>query len=111
MEKRIFTVVSLLFIHLISFAQVACEGTLLMNVNEFCSNDAAYSNIGTPSSGIGVGYCWSDKTSTQEIWFRFNAIGTDVAVAVSGDIGKGTIVKPWSDTGSGELTTVFPGGR
>lgn len=108
MENRIIALIGLFVIHFTSLSQVACDATLIKNVSDFCSKNAEYSNVGTPSSGMGVGYCWSDKTSTQEIWYRFNAIGTDLAISVSGDTGKGTIVKPCISVYTGDCTASTP---
>jgi gliding motility-associated-like protein len=91
-------------------SQVACNATLLKNVTDFCSSDAAYTNVGKPSSNIGLGYCWSDKTTTQEVWYKFNAIGTDVAIIVSVDSikGKGTAKKPCISLYTGDCTVATP---
>ncbi len=93
-----------------SISQVICDAKLLPNVTNFCSNDAEYTNVGTPSSGLAAGYCWTDKTATQEIWYKFNAIGTDIVVKVSGGAPKGTIIKPCISLHTGDCTvnTPFP---
>lgn len=75
-------------------AQVACNAKLLTNTTNFCSKDAEYTNVGTPNSKIGLPTCWTDKSASQEIWYKFNAIGTDVNISVSGGGTQGTIVKP-----------------
>lgn len=108
MENRIITLMGVFLIHFTSLSQVACDATLLPTVTDFCSKDAEYTNVGTTSSGIGIGYCWSDKTTTQEVWYRFNAIGTDIAISVSGDVGKGTIIKPCISLYTGDCTAASP---
>jgi gliding motility-associated-like protein len=108
METRIFALIVLFILPLTLTSQVACDAPLLKNVVDYCSKNAEHSNAGTTSSGIGAGFCWSDKTSTQETWFRFNAIGTDIAITVSGDTGKGTIVKPCISLYTGDCTATTP---
>jgi gliding motility-associated-like protein len=91
-------------------SQVVCNSTLLKNVTDFCSQNAEFTNAGKPSSTIGPGYCWSDKTTTQEVWYKFNSIGTDVAIIVSVDSikGKGTAKKPCISLYTGDCTVATP---
>ncbi|HSH65544.1 MAG TPA: hypothetical protein VLB84_07045, partial [Bacteroidia bacterium] len=108
MKTRLFVLFYLWIITWNVKSQVACNATLLKDITEFCSKNAEYTNAGTSSSGIGIGYCWSDKTTTQEIWYKFNAIGTDIAISVSGDVGKGTIVNPCISLYTGDCTAKTP---
>jgi gliding motility-associated-like protein len=106
-------IISLLFSLLTGFcckSQVACNATLLKNVTDFCSPDGGYTNAGKQSSNIGLGYCWSDKTTTQEVWYKFNSIGTDIAIIVSVDStkGKGTAKKPCISLYTGDCSASTP---
>lgn len=88
-------------------AQVVCDATLLTDLNNFCSKDAEYTNDGTIASGFGVTSCWNAAVK-QEVWFKFNAIGTDIAVTVTGGGTKGTIVKPSIGLFTGDCTGATP---
>jgi gliding motility-associated-like protein len=80
-----------------SYAQNAtCDNaTTLTDVSNFCSAQKAYTNVGVTPSTFGLPSCWTNTNATQDIWFKFTAVGTDVNVTVSGGKGvDGTIKKP-----------------
>jgi gliding motility-associated-like protein len=110
MKNKIVSLLFLLITGIYCNSQVACNATLLKNVTDYCSPNAGHSNVGKPFSNIGVGYCWSDKTSTQEVWYKFNSIGTDVAIIVSVDSAKGlgTAIKPCLSLYTGDCSVATP---
>ncbi|MBK8557184.1 MAG: hypothetical protein IPL65_16090, partial [Lewinellaceae bacterium] len=61
---------------------------VLTNVNNFCSNSGAYTNVGATPSSYGPATCF---TSTQnDVWFAFTAIATDVNIVVRGTTNQGS---------------------
>ncbi len=108
MKNKVVFLLYLLISGIYCKSQVVCNSTLLKNVTDFCSQNAEYSNAGKPSSNIGIGYCWSDPTTTQEIWYKFNSIGTDVAIIVSVGNDKGTAIKPCISLYTGDCTVASP---
>lgn len=74
--------------------QVPCDAPLLTDVTNFCSQDAEYTNVGSTPSGFTLPVCSATPGITQDVWFRFNCIGTDISITVSGGGNKGTIKNP-----------------
>jgi gliding motility-associated-like protein len=71
------------------------DATILLDVNNFCSAQKAYTNVGVTPSTFSLPSCWTNTAAKQDIWFKFTAVGTDVNVIVSGGNGvDGTIKKP-----------------
>jgi gliding motility-associated-like protein len=85
-----------------------CDQSLyLPDVNDYCSGQAAYTNVGSTASGFAVAACWG-ASQTEDVWFSFIATGTDLLVSVSGNGSNGTISSPrialYSGNCSGTLT-------
>ncbi len=72
------------------------SATTLTNLIKYCSSPQQYTNLNsTKTTSFGPPVCWS-KTSvpTEDVWFKFVAIGTDVQMSVAGGGVNGTIKKP-----------------
>ncbi|MEZ4908461.1 MAG: gliding motility-associated C-terminal domain-containing protein [Saprospiraceae bacterium] len=70
-----------------------CENAIeLSDVEDWCSENGEFSNIGATPSGYGTPDCWD--TIDNDIWFRFTAVATAVTINISGTGPDGTISKP-----------------
>ncbi len=69
------------------FAQPAnneCENAILLtDLDDWCSANAAFTNINADLSGFGPASCFSN-TAGGDVWFRFVATATDVVIVVEG---------------------------
>jgi SprB repeat/CHU_C Type IX secretion signal domain/PKD domain len=88
MLHRILCAATLLFIAISGFAQAPandeCSSPIrITNVKSFCSNTAAYTNVGATPSSYGPAGCFG-STTQRDVWFSFVAEATDVQVAVRG---------------------------
>lgn len=98
------------------FAQPAndecANATVLTNVSNWCSNSAAYTNVGATLSSTAQPACFPDVT--HDVWFSFVAVATTVHVTVVGNtVGQlpgGTLENPqfaiYSGSCGGALTEV-----
>ncbi len=69
------------------FAQPAnneCEDAiLLMDLDDWCSTNAAFTNVNADLSGFGPASCFSNADG-GDVWFRFVATATDVVIVAEG---------------------------
>jgi gliding motility-associated-like protein len=71
-----------------------CTGAIqLLDVTNFCSGPASYTNVGSTASAYANATCWIGGP-TEDVWFSFTAIGTDVLVSTTGVGGGGTMNRP-----------------
>jgi hypothetical protein len=70
----------------------------LDTVSGWCSRVAQFTTIGaTPTQGLAVPRCTPQNSTPNDVWFVFDAIGTDVNISVSGATrinGGGTLRSP-----------------
>jgi len=79
---------------LLAQANDDCTGAIqLLDVSNFCSGPASYSNTGATASAYANATCWS-AAATEDVWFSFTAIGTDVLISTTGVGGGGTMNRP-----------------
>lgn len=58
---------------------------VLDTVNGWCSRIAQFTTVGaTPTVGLAVPRCTPSTTTPNDVWFAFDAIGTDLSISVSG---------------------------
>jgi len=69
-----------------------CSGAItLTTVSNFCSANAAYTNVNATASGLVQSQFW--PLAGNDVWFKFTAIAFDVNVSVTGN-GSGTLNSP-----------------
>lgn len=104
-----------------------CSGAITLNtVINFCSDNAAYSNVNATASGLTAAQSW--PSAGNDVWFKFTAIAFDVNISITGNVnGAGTINTPLiaiyttpdcsnftdiigSATNGTTLTTLYKGG-
>lgn len=69
-----------------------CSGAItLTNISNFCSDNAAYTNINATPSGLGKAQAWS--SDGNDVWYKFTAIAFDINISVTGN-GSGTLNSP-----------------
>lgn len=78
-----------------SYAQGADCGTSLQmnNIESYCSGTTEFMNAGATPSGLSLPACWA-AAATEDVWFKFTAIGSDVLVTVKGSGSGGTMQQP-----------------
>lgn len=70
-----------------------CESAqVLENVDDWCSADGQFNNVGATSSGYGAPDCWDG--AAHDVWFRFTATATAVNIYISGAGNEGTLQNP-----------------
>ena len=67
--------------------------TPIANVSNFCSGNGVFTNVGSTPSNLGLPTCWP-ANATEDVWFSFTALGTDVLISASGVGGGGTMSQP-----------------
>jgi len=67
--------------------------TPIANVLNYCSGNAFFTNAGSTPSAYGIASCWAGN-ATEDVWFSFTALGTDVLISASGTGGGGTMNQP-----------------
>ena len=67
--------------------------TQINSVLNYCSGNAFFSNIGSTPGSYGLPTCWP-ANATEDVWFSFTALGTDVLISASGTGGGGTMAQP-----------------
>ena len=67
--------------------------TSIPNVSNFCSGNGVFTNVGSTPSNLGLPTCWP-ANATEDVWFSFTALGTDVLISASGVGGGGTMAQP-----------------
>ena len=69
-----------------------CSGAItLTNVTNFCSDNAAYTNVSATAGGLTKSQFW--PSTGNDVWFKFTAIAFDVNISVTGT-GSGTLNSP-----------------
>ena len=69
------------------------SATQINNVLNYCSGNAFFTNVASTQSGYGPASCWA-ANATEDVWFSFTALGTDVLISASGTGGGGTMPQP-----------------
>jgi len=67
--------------------------TQINNVLNYCSGNGVYTNVGATPGTYGLPTCWP-ANATEDVWFSFTALGTDVLISASGVGGGGTMSQP-----------------
>lgn len=67
--------------------------TVVPSALNYCSGNAFYTNVGSTPGSYSLPACWTG-TATEDVWFQFTALGTDVLISVSGIGGGGTLGQP-----------------
>ena len=67
--------------------------TNIANVINYCSGNGFFTNSGSIPSTYGTPTCWT-ATATEDVWFQFTAIGTDVLISINGSGNGGTMFQP-----------------
>ncbi|MEM6725795.1 MAG: hypothetical protein AAF598_17270, partial [Bacteroidota bacterium] len=63
------------------------EAIFLPDVTNYCSGVAEFSNVNVGASNFGPAPCFSNNSN--DIWFTFTSVATDVVVTVNGASGLG----------------------
>lgn len=73
-----------------------CDNPIVLpDVSDWCSNRAAYTNVGATPSGYGAASCF--REASNDVWFTFVAGATDITILVKGDVSTapgGTLRQP-----------------
>jgi gliding motility-associated-like protein len=67
--------------------------TQLNNVINYCSGAGTFTNVGSTASAFGNASCVTGA-ATEDVWFQFTAVGTDILISVGGSGAGGTIMRP-----------------
>ncbi len=67
--------------------------TQINNVLNYCSGNGVFTNAGSTPGTYGLPTCWPGN-ATEDVWFSFTALGTDVLISASGIGGGGTMSQP-----------------
>lgn len=67
--------------------------TPINNVQNYCSGNGVFTNVGSTPGTYGLPTCWP-ANATEDVWFSFTALGTDVLISASGIGGGGTMSQP-----------------
>ncbi|MBK9633217.1 MAG: hypothetical protein IPO64_01535 [Bacteroidetes bacterium] len=81
-----------------------CElGYVIPTVSDYCSAPGQFTNVGATTSGFGKPACWA--INSNDVWFSFTAIASDVTIIITGDFnGMGTMKTPEVALYSGSCT-------
>jgi len=82
---------SFLYISQASVPNDKCEeARILTNLDNWCSDSAAFTTVGAMDEGIAPATCFPQETQ-RDIWFSFTSRGTNISIQVIGDtrLGKG----------------------
>jgi len=60
------------------------DAILLTELDDWCSENAAFTNVNADLSGFGPASCFSNANG-GDVWFRFVATATDVVIVVEGE--------------------------
>jgi len=74
-------------------AEDCTNATPIINVINYCSGNGFYTNVGSIPSAYSTPACWTGG-ATEDVWFQFTAIGTDVLISISGSGNGGTLFQP-----------------
>lgn len=83
-----------------------CDNPLaLTSLNQDCSIDQRYNNVGAVGSSYGPPACWA--TTSKDVWFSFTAIASNVRIDVYGaGTGGNTLLNPQVAIYSGACAAV-----
>ena len=87
-------------------ADDCASASQLTNVSNFCSGNAFYTNVNSTASLFPQATCITDVAS-EDVWFSFTAIGTDILIAASGIGAGGTMNRPRIAIYSGNCATTI----
>lgn len=69
-----------------------CSGAItLTTVSNFCSDNAAYTNINATPSGLAKSQFWPSEG--KDVWYKFTAVAFDANISITGN-GSGTLNSP-----------------
>jgi gliding motility-associated-like protein len=70
------------------FAQISndnCDKPIaILNPVNYCSKAGEFTNVGATLSGYGAATCWN--AASNDVWFSFVAVATDISIIVKGKI-------------------------
>jgi gliding motility-associated-like protein len=89
-----------------SQADECASASQLTNVSNFCSGNAFYTNVNSTASVFPQATCITGVAS-EDVWFSFTAIGTDILIAASGIGAGGTMNRPRIAIYSGNCATTI----
>ncbi|WP_419802625.1 PKD domain-containing protein [Mucilaginibacter sp.] len=98
MKRKLILLLSMFFWFAAAKAQVPanddCFGAITLNtVSNFCSDNAAYTNVNATAGGLAASQAWS--SAGKDVWFKFIATAFDVNISVTGNAnGGGTLNNP-----------------
>lgn len=84
------------------------SATVLSDLNNYCSDIAAFSNVDATLSGFGNATCF--QGDADDVWFAFDAIALDVVISINGNsFGSpgGTLNQPEIALYSGDCATLL----
>lgn len=96
MMTRLFTLIIFQALVRFSFGSVPhdkCEeARILTNLDNWCSDSAAFTTVGAVDEGVAPATCFPQETQ-RDVWFIFTSRGTNVSIQVVGDtrLGKGVV--------------------
>lgn len=96
--RSLITILLIAAAYSVAWAQPAnntcATATPLIDLNQWCSNFAAYTTVGATASGQGVANCFTN--ANHDVWFSFIAQATHVKVTINGasSASGGTLTKP-----------------
>lgn len=82
------------------------SATQLTNVSNYCSGNAFFTNVNSTASAFTQATCITGA-ATEDVWFSFTAIGTDVLISASGIGAGGTMNRPRIAIYSGNCSTTL----
>jgi gliding motility-associated-like protein len=94
MMTRLFTLIIFLALVRFSYGSVPhdkCEeARILTNLDNWCSDSAAFTTVGAVDEGVAPATCFPQETQ-RDVWFIFTSRGTNISIQVVGDtrLGKG----------------------
>lgn len=64
---------------------ICTNAFLLDTLDGWCSRSAQFTTVGaTPTAGLAIPTCMATGTVHNDVWFAFDAIGTDVNISIAG---------------------------
>jgi gliding motility-associated-like protein len=93
------------FIHLsLSQGDDCATAFQINNVSNFCSGAGSFTNSGSTTGTFGNATCLG-ANSTEDVWFQFTAIGTDVLISAGGSGSGGSMISPCISIYNGDCIT------
>ena len=92
MRLRLPLYLALMLASTVAFAQPTnddCENPfVIVDVTNWCSADAEFTNVDATDSGYGPASCFSG--ASNDVWFTFTPIATDVTITIVGNTNQGS---------------------